>query len=251
MRFPRDPEIAAWAGQARQAGRKAMRDPALARWWECDGTWFIGVDALPNDAAGCLPGGIPLAGAPVNFITRSFGTLPPLHRAQLSVVRPGYPRPRTGETEAAFRYRVKRDGAHVDGVKRVADTRRRCIEEPHAWVLGLPLTEGCSGASPLVVWEGSHEILRAAFSAVLADHHPDDWSRVDVTDAYTDARNRVFETCPRVPVVAGPGEAYLLHRLTLHGVAPWDPAARTTGDGRMVAYFRPPVPDLQSWLQVP
>ncbi|WP_322866263.1 hypothetical protein U5922_008695 [Aquicoccus sp. G2-2] len=73
------------------------------------------------------------------------------------------------------------------------------------------------------------------------------WGTVDVTRAYKVARREVFETCRRVELVAGPGEAYVLHRLALHGVAPWSGAA--TGDGRMVAYFRPEMPGgVEAWL---
>ncbi len=49
---------------------------------------------------------------------------------------------------------------------------------------------------------------------------------VDITDAYTAARKRVFETCPRVALPGRPGQAVLLHRLSLHGVAPWRDGAR-------------------------
>ena len=43
--------------------------------------------------------------------------------------------------------------------------------------------------------------------------------------------------CRRVPVTARPGEAYLVHRLCLHGVAPW---AEDAGEEvRAIAYFRP------------
>jgi len=41
---------------------------------------------------------------------------------------------------------------------------------------------------------------------------------------------------------AAPGQAYLLHRLALHGVAPWADGAEASADGRMVAYFRPILP---------
>ena len=35
--------------------------------------------------------------------------------AQVSVCYPGYPMPREEESKAAFKYRLKRDAAHVDG----------------------------------------------------------------------------------------------------------------------------------------
>ena len=62
------------------------------------------------------------------------------------------------------------------------------------------------------------------------------WAELDITQAYRTARREVFASCRRLELPAQPGEAYLLHRLTLHGVAPW---RATSGQRRMVAYFRP------------
>ncbi|MEM8752922.1 MAG: hypothetical protein AAGF90_08105, partial [Pseudomonadota bacterium] len=108
--------------------------------------------------------------------------------------------------------------------------------------LGLPLNEAPAGAAPLVVWEGSHEVMRAALREAFGDAPPEAWPEIDVTDAYQAARRRCFETLRRVEVPARPGEAYLIHRLALHGVAPW--AAEAGPGRRAVAYFRPdPFPD--------
>ncbi len=215
-RYPADPRILAWAEAAHRVAVGVAEDPGMqARWLQCEGTWFVGVDALPSATDGSV-GGVPLAGTVIDAV----GALPPLHPAQLSITYPGYPRPREGESEAGFRYRLKRDAAHVDGITAEGAERRRMIREPHAFILGLPLTQCAPEASPLVVWEGSHVILRAALSEALAPHDPQDWGQVDVTEAYQAARRKVFETCPRVPVPVIPGEALLLHRLTLHGVAP-------------------------------
>gem|GEM_PF-5301442 len=47
-------------------------------------------------------------------------------------------------------------------------------------------------------------------------------------------------------------EAYLLHRHTLHGVAPWKPGDRAPEQGRMIAFFRPKMPGgLTYWLTAP
>ena len=72
----------------------------------------------------------------------------PLHPAQLSVMFPGYPRPKGDESDVAFGYRLRRDAAHVDGVKMFGENRRRRVEEPHAWVLGLPLNETSPRPTP-------------------------------------------------------------------------------------------------------
>jgi len=246
VRFPHDRAVARWAEAALGAARQVVADPAMAHWHQCEGTWFVGVDALPNRRDGSIAG-VPLSG-PWEALT---GPMPPLHPAQLSVIYPGYPRPRDGEGEAAFRYRARRDGAHLDGLLPEGAERRRHLREPHAWILGLPLTDTQPGAAPMVVWEGSHAILRDTFARAFDGHAPEDWGEIDVTDAYQAARRRIFETCRRVEIHAGPGEAYLVHRLALHGVAPWAEGLPANPDGRMIAYFRPLLPDPEPWLRAP
>ena len=215
-----------------------IRDRHKAEWLECEGTWFIGVATLPNGPDGAVDGGAALNGAGYAAARALYGDLT-LHAGQVSVVYPGYPRPRRGESEAAFAYRMRRDAAHVDGLLAVGDTRARMLKERHAYILGLPLSEASAEASPLVVWEGSHEIMRAAFSKALHGIAPQDWGEVDLTEIYKVARRDVFAQCPRVPVPARPGEATLIHRLAVHGVAPWGEGAEASTDGRMIAYFRP------------
>lgn len=241
-----DPALLAWARAAEGFTDAAMRDPDLAQWWVCENTWFVGVDALPNDAAGTLPDGTAFPEGLKQKLDSRFGAYP-FHKAQLSVVRPGYPKPREGESDAAFGYRLRRDAAHVDGLKPEGPERRRMVKEPHAYILGVPLNDTPPEAAPLVVWQGSHEILRTALHNALAGNPPEDWSNIDLTDVYQAARRDVFETCERIAIHARPGEAYLLHRLALHGVAPWRGA--TEGD-RRVAYFRPALATAQDWIEL-
>jgi hypothetical protein len=170
------------------------------------------------------------------------------HRAQLSTLRPGYPRPWPGESEAAFRFRLNRDAAHVDGLLPIGPDRRRMLREPHAFILGLPLTEADPDAAPLVVWEGSHLIVQRALAAALRPHPPRAWDGVDLTEAYHAARREAFATCRRLPLPARPGEALLLHRMILHGMAPWAEGAEADPLGRVIAYFRPELPSLTEWL---
>ncbi len=238
IKFPHDPVLTEWIARALPKARQAVSDPANSRWLDCEGTWFVGVDALDNDIEGRVGQSGPLIGKAVDFLTDRYGKLP-LHRAQVSVVYPGYPRPRTGEGEASARYRAKRDAAHVDGLKPSGPERRRKVDEPHAWILGIPLSEATRDAAPLVLWEGSHKILQRAFAQALSGHSQDEMSQIDVTDAYLAARREVFETCPRIELPARPGEAYVLHRHCLHGVAPWAEEASAGADGRMIAYLRP------------
>ncbi len=79
-------------------------------------------------------------------------------------------------------------------------------------------------------------VVREALREALAGVSPERWDEVDVTEAYHAARRRCFEELPRVEVSVPAGASYLVHRLALHGVAPW-----TAPDGppRAVAYFRP------------
>ncbi|WP_417209855.1 hypothetical protein [Antarctobacter sp.] len=245
-RFASSPQTLAWARAARSAGHEVLADPAMrAKWLQCQGTWFVGVDALPTSPDGSIAG-VPLAGPAIDRL----GPLPALHPAQLSVTFPGYPKRRGGESDAGFRYRLTRDAAHVDGIIAEGPDRRRRILEPHAWILGLPLTEADPEASPLVVWEGSHTVIRAALRTALEDYPPEDWGGVDITEAYAAARRACFETCRRVTLPAAPGEAILLHRLALHGIAPWQDGANAAPEGRMVAYFRPLISgNVRRWLQ--
>lgn len=245
--FDADAALRDWVSAALRRARAAVDDPAQrANGLVCEGTWFVGVDALPNDASGTL-GATPLTGVARDFADSLFGPLP-LHPAQVSVIWPGYPRPRGGESAGAFRYRQRRDAAHVDGLLATGPHRRRMLKEPHAWILGLPLNPVPEGAAPLVVWPGSHHVMRRAFAQAFDGVPPEQWPDIDVTDMYQTARAEVFETCERLELPAQPGEAYLLHRMTLHGVAPWDDDDKHA-EGRMIAYFRPELPWIEDWLR--
>ncbi len=234
-----DPRIAAWAAAALPAACRAIA--AGADPWRCGGTWFTGVDAFPNGPDGGAGGtGFPWPALPLAPV--------PLHPAQLSVIRPGYPQPDPGETEAAARYRRTRDAAHLDGLLAEGTPPRRFIREPHAWILGLPLTETSADASPLVVWDGSHRIMARALRAALAPHPPGRWGDIDITDAYKAARAKVFADCSRIEVPASPGQATLLHRHMIHGVASWADGARAPPEGRIIAYLRPLLPSVAEWL---
>lgn len=244
-RFAAEPATLAWAEAAAAAAARALRDPGEARWYRHGRTWFVGVDSLPNAADGRLAGGPPLAGAAV----AASGWTGPWHRAQLSVVFPGYPGRDPGESEAAHRFRRERDAAHVDGILAEGEGRRRHVREPHAFVLGIGLTAADRGASPLVVWEGSHAVMREGLAAAIRGADPGREGDADVTRAYGEARRRAFETCRRTEVPLRPGEAVLLHRLLLHGTAPWAEGAAAGPGGRATAWFRPPMPGgVAAWL---
>lgn len=251
LRFPADAASLAWARHARRFAAAATRDPAQAHWLRCGGTWFVGVDALPNDPQGRVAQGPPLAGAAVDFVREGLSLGLPLHRAQVSVCYPGYPQPSAEESPAAYGFRRNRDAAHVDGLLAEGPEKRRFLKEPHAYVLGITLTEQSPDAAPLTVWKGSHRIMKAMFAEAFAGHEPAAWRNVDVTAAYQDARRQVFADCERIALASAPGEAVLVHRHLLHGVAPWADAATGEAEGRMIAYFRPEFPDIADWLAAP
>ena len=121
------------------------------------------------------------------------------------------------------------------------------VKESHAFILGLPLTEAAPGASPLAVWEGSQDIIRDMLTDAFSGRPVSKWSTVDLTETYQRVRREVFESCPRVTLHANPGEAILVHRLAIHGIAPWELGATAAPEGRIIAYFRPAMP-LKTWL---
>ena len=236
------PGLQAWADAALPAARRHVLSGDEE--WRCGGTWLAGVDALPNGAGGDI------AGVPLPSELRAVLPWHPdsWHAAQLSTLRPGYPQPWAGESDAAFRFRQTRDAAHVDGLLPIGPDRRRMLREPHAFILGLPLTEADPGAAPLVVWEGSQTLIRRAFTAALAPHPPETWGDIDLTEVYHAARREAFATCQRVALPARPGEALLLHRMILHGMAPWADGAMAPPEGRIIAYFRPEFAHVADWL---
>ena len=231
--------IARWAAAAAPVAARAVAQSDVA--WRAGGTWFVGLDALPNGADGSV-GGVALPWG-------DLGLAPvPLHPAQISVTRPGYPQPDPGESAASYAFRRSRDAAHLDGLLPVGPQKRRMVKEPHDWILGLPLNPAEAGAAPLVVWEGSHRIMGQALRAALADGAGPPEDR-DITEAYQAARRVVFATCPRVELPGRPGEAVILHRHLIHGVAPWAAGAQADPPGRMVAYFRPLCASVADWLR--
>jgi hypothetical protein len=204
---------------------------------------------LPNDSQGAVAehGIPPLSGAAVDFV-RGLSESITFDAAQISVVTHGYPAQGIEETEAAWRYRVKRCAAHVDGLERIMPERRRKLSETHGFLLGIPLSNATAEQGAFVVWDRSHTIMRDAFRARFKGIDQADWRSLDITDAYTDARKQVFETCTPIELAPGLGAAYVMHPLALHGVAPWRDSEASP---RAVAYFRPDTlgGDPVKWLE--
>ena len=250
-KFEDEAGLLGWVEEAHAAALGAVADPNNQQWLVCEGTWFVGVDALPNDPTGQIgPGARPTGGA-FDLARELYGGLP-LHSGQVSVIYPGYPKPRAGETEAAFGYRLRRDAAHVDGILAVGEARRRHLLERHAYILGVALTDCDAGASPLSLWQGSHVMMRTACEDALRDASYENWGDIDVTEIYQATRRSVFEGCERLTVPLRRGESYLIHRHMLHGVSPWQEGAKAPCEGRMIAYFRPEWQEMSdNWLTAP
>ena len=248
-KFPLDPALAQWVDHALPHAKACRHDESLQQWLRCGDTWFAGVNALPNDEQGVVDGGPLLTGPALEFLREEFIIEPVLDRAQVSICYPGYPRPMQHESEAAFRFRRDRSAAHIDGILPVGEERRRHLREFHRFVLGIPMVHYDEGASPTVVWEGSHEIVREVLTEFFRIDEPDDWGDIDITDVYRDLRKRIFAECDPVKIVAAPGESYLIHRLALHGISPWREPAKADASGRIICYFRPETPLPREWLE--
>ncbi|MFT5658397.1 MAG: hypothetical protein ACI9KN_001677 [Gammaproteobacteria bacterium] len=250
--FDFDARLASWVESALRPAQSAVLAAEHAQWLRCGGTWFAGVNVLPNAIDGSIGLGPKLSGVAVDFIAEALGLDGfEWDRAQVSVCYPSYPKPMDAETEAAFRFRRDRDAAHVDGLLPEGSTRRRFLRELHGFILAIPMLECSPKAAPFVVWEGSQQIVRQAFQAFFDDKPPSDWSSLDITEVYHAVRRQVFEQCKRVEIHAKPGEAYLVHRLSLHGMAPWKDSTDETGNARMICYFRPGICEAAQWLNSP
>ena len=228
-----DPDVLRWAEAAARVTDTLDLTPDRH-----GGTWCAGVDALPNAPDGSVEG-VPLTGPWAADIDAGGRW----HRAQVSVVHPGYPRQDPDESDAAHRFRRDRDAAHMDGLLPEGPKRRRHLREPHAFILGLPLGQVLS--APLVVWPGSHRIMRKAFQKAFEGLAPESYGEADVTEVYQASRREVFDRCPRTPVPLRAGESVVMHRMLIHGVAPWQ--GPPVAGGRAVAYFRP-LTDPGDWL---
>jgi hypothetical protein len=249
--FDAEPAVTAWLDTAGPEAIRASRDPGHRKTWlRHRGTWFVGVDVLPNGPDGAVAGGPPLGGAALAEALKVTGALP-LHPAQVSVTYPGYPRQDPGESDAAHRFRRDRDAAHLDGLLPVGPEKRRFLRETHAFILGIAVTEASEGAAPLVVWEGSHRMIRDVFAQAFDGVPEAEWSGIDMTDIYKFVRRDIFATCPRREVPLAPGQAVLVHRHAIHGVAPWAAGASAAPDGRATVYFRPELRQFTDWLTLP
>ena len=231
-------------GETRASYRdwRGPRPQDAGNWLVCEARGLLGSCIAKRSEWGC-------AGA--EFPARLRSMCPgPYHKAQVSITYPGYPKPREGESHAAFQFRKNRDAAHVDGILGIGTPKRRFVREPHAYILGRPLNECDAGARPRVVWDGSHQIMHAAFQDAFAGLTDAQLRETDITDLYKEVRKHVFDTCQRVEVHANVGVGYVLLSMCLHGVDRWACTAKAPPEGRMIAYFRPEVRSALDWLTI-
>ncbi len=133
-RFGYDSVLAEWVNQILPVARATVADPKNKKWLRCGGTWFAGVNVLPNDERGAVKGGTPIGGKAIEFIaTKLKLSGVSWDKAQISVCYPGYPKPDPLESSAAYRYRQRHDAAHIDGLLPVGSKRRRYLREYHAF----------------------------------------------------------------------------------------------------------------------
>ena len=214
----------------------------------CGGTWFVGVNFLNNDPSGRL-NNISFKGDAVKAITTRYGELFfGWDEAQISICYEGYPRQDENEPPGAFEYRKNRFGAHIDGILPVGEAKRRFAREFHAFIFGVPLVDCNEHTSPVVVWEGSHHIIREYISKALSNIPVNRWKNEDITEIYNSARREVFFKCKQKTILVPLGGSYIMHRFTLHGIMPWREKEKLKECGRMIAYFRPTFKEPKLWF---
>jgi len=246
--FKHDQHVENWVSQTLPAARQAISAPQNQQWLRHGGTWFAGVNVLENDRSGKTLNGIALTGNVISFIQETITKAPVnLDRGQLSVCYPGYPKQSSDESDAAHGYRLRCDAAHVDGLLKETNQQRYC-REYHDYILAIPMSNFSADAAPFVVWSGSHKLVQSAFQEYLNKISTELWSNTAITECYTNVRKRIFNECERIEIALKPGEAFVGHRLLLHGTRPWHASARADQEGRLICFFRPASLTIEQWL---
>jgi hypothetical protein len=252
VKFAYDADVSGWVDCVAQRAKDVSKDPVhCANWLRSGGTWFVGADVLGNDGNGRVNGSAPISGQGADFCAEQMRGIDDWGVGQISICYPNYPLQDADEPDASFRYRVKRDTAHLDGLKPIGANKRRFFEEFHGVIFGIPLSDTPPKAAPFVIWEGSHLIFQRMLTDTFDGVPTQEWAAQDLTEIYQQTRAEIFETCKRVEITAKKGECYVAHRFALHGMGSWDAARDVTE--RAIAYLRPywRADDLQSWLTAP
>ncbi len=229
--FHYDERLIAWINSILPYADATMTDPANAEWWRWGNTWFAGVNVLPNDKFGACETGLPLQGEAYEFAKHHIPLCDDLDKAQISVCTKGYPK---DDGTAGFAFRQNKDAAHLDGL--IKENNRRFMQEYHGYILGIALNEVDAKSAPVIVYEGSHKIVQAWLQKRFAGER--DWDKLDLTDEYNILRQEVLQSCPRTILPLRKGEAFILHRHSIHGTARWESEATTP---RKLAFFRPAI----------
>ena len=247
--FDQDKAMVDWANEARKSVKKNLSSKVIdKKQLRCGDTWFVGVNFLENNWSGTI-GNVAFNGGAVKAILQRYKELfDEWDKAQVSICFQGYPKKNESETEASFNYRKTHFGAHVDGILPVGKPKRRYAKEHHSFIFGVPLVHYNDSAAPIVVWEGSHHIIRNFLVKKLSSTPSNLWEHEDITKIYNEARREVFLKCKQKQIVVPVGGSYLLHRLALHGVLPWGEKGDSDKEGRMIAYFRPLLNQSRFWL---
>ena len=244
-----DSGMSKWIVTAKKSVLKRLNSNQLdTKQFKCGGKWFVGVNFLDNDKNGRLDN-FEFDGIAVRAIKDHFGELFKFwDKAQVSICYEGYPKPSDDETSAAFAFRKNKFGAHVDGILPIGKSKRRYAREFHTFILGIPLESYDIFAAPLVVWEGSHQIVRGYLSKKLLNTSVKSWKNIDITQTYHEARKEIFLKCRKKIIMVPAGGSYILHRLALHGVMPWKKTGDLEANSRKIVYFRPVLKAPQLWL---
>jgi len=251
--LPAQPAIEAWRQQALPVALERMAAPELQQWWRYQKTWFVGVNALPNDPLGRLTDDGPEVAESLRQLLADYLHCPlasmAFDQAQISACMPGYPQPNSQESDAAFAFRQQHFAAHLDGLRPMGEHRRRHLTEQHSFILGIPLTQHPPDAGPLMIWPGSHKLIQTWLQQQLQHTPPHQWQEIDLTDSYQALRWHILQHIKPQAIQVPSGGAYLLHRHAVHGQGVWP---RTRLDphqqGRIIAYFRPCLHSPQDWL---
>ena len=249
LKFDFDPVLNDWVDWTLPYAKQCLSDESLAEWWRYQNTWFVGVNALANDKEGSIDSGPVLSGVAVDFMRQWLNfSLQDLDQAQVSAIFSGYPKPHHSDSEAGFKYRLNRDAAHVDGLLKLGANGERYALEYHQYILAIPLNSVSALASPLVLWEKSHLLMRDRFQKFFDQYQKSEWPSTAVNEIYQQTRREIFMNFKRIEVSVQPGQALLIDRHMLHGTSPWRAEQGQDECGRLIAFFRPQYKSMQDWL---
>ncbi len=155
-----------------------------------------GCRRTPQRRDGAVPGGPPFLARPMEFIKNDLRFAPPLHRAQVSVCYPGYPRTSPDETPAAFGFRLNRDASPCRRASGGRPGSPPLPERAAAYIWGFRSRKPVRMPRRWSLWQGSHRHMGKVFTEALANKAQAEWPGIDLTEAYQAARREVFASLP-------------------------------------------------------